>query len=1493
MIAAFKRQGTVMSSGDNGGAGASSMGDAQPPEHPADRALLPFHVVAIGASAGGVEALIRFFSHMSADSGCAFVVVMHLAPERESLLATLIGRATPMRVEQVQRETAMEPNQVYVAPPGHYVELAQGRLQLRPIEERAAFARPSAIDHLMISLAEDQREQAIAIVLTGTDSDGSLGIKAIKSEGGLVIAQSPGQAAHPGMPMAALATGVVDCQLPIEEMPRAILDFVGTAPIGEAAEATAEAQAAAPPQGGLLQQILELVRAQLGLDFRGYKTPMLLRRVRRRMALARITETRHYLDYLQQTPAETKALSEEFLISVTEFFREPETWDVLAQEVVPQVIGEKAFGAPVRIWVPACATGEEAYSIAMLFLEQPRLADRALKLQVFATDLDRTALEVARKGRYPRSIEHAVSQQRLERFFLKSGTAYQVRKELREAVMFAPQNLTNDPPFSHMDLVSCRNLLIYLVPELQRRLLEVFHFALEPNGLLVLGKSETANSMSPMFAPVTQRARVYRRIGPARPAAIRLPPMPGLRHDVGARAPSSSAHEPDYGRMVREALIDQQIAAAVLINREGQALYFYGQIHTYLQHPEGAPITDLFAMLRDDLRPQLRAAVHKASGSHERAETVVPMNGHDGSAEQLVRMTVTPLGARGDAELFLVSFESLAREPAGLPATDGDSAALNALENELRNTKRDLRAAIEELESTNEELKVANEEAMSMNEELQSANEELETSKEELQSVNEELTTVNNQLQEKVNELEAVNDDLSNLLTSTHIPTLFLDRQLNIKRYTPAVTKLFRLIPGDVNRPLSDIASQIDLASLFADARRVLEQLAPVEQETSTASGEHYLRRVLPYRTQEDRIDGVVVTFIDITEIRRSAEGQRRFAAVMQASNDAIVVHDLAGRVLAWNRGAEALYGHPEADVLNVDLSTLLPPQAREQHAQCLQRLLAGERIVGVDTRRRHRDGTLLDVSASYSLVGDGGKPGAVALIERDVTQQKRAEHELRDSEQRFRTLADSAPVLIWMANADGSIEFVNREFCHYTGLGADALIGRRWTDLLHPEDVGTVGNKLKGARGSEGRIVSTAQLRAANGEYRWMKLSVMQRVDARGEAAGWVGSMADIDAQVGAERALRAADRRKDEFLAMLGHELRNPLVPIRNAAEVLNRVASDDSRVRWVRDTLVRQVEHVTRLVDDLLNISLVTRGAMRLQLEPVELSHPVERAIEAVQPLIKRKRHRFEWTRPDEPLWVEGDNIRLTQVFENLLTNAAKYTDDGGTLSLRLERDGEQALVHVLDNGLGIAPGMQARIFDLFVQDERSIDRSQGGLGIGLALVRHLVQMHHGEVHAHSEGIGKGCEFVVRLPLLLAAAAPAPVEHHVPTDGHGGRVLLVDDDADSADSTAMLLRMVGHEVETAGNLEDALQVARRWRPQVVLLDLALPHNDGYEVAQRLRALPEMSRDAAYIAISGFGQPEDFQRTRDAGFVKLMVKPVDPDELDRLIASLLRQKT
>ena len=586
---------------------STSIGDAEPVERDGRKTQLPFPVVAIGASAGGVEVLLRFFRTIPADSGCAFVVVMHLAPDRASNLDTLVGHATSMAVEQAKDGARLEVNRVYIGQPGHDLLMKDGCLVLEKVKTRPP--KPTAIDRFMTSLAADQGDRAVGVVMSGSDGDGALGIKAIKSEGGFTVAQLPSSATHPGMPLSAIATGVVDRQLTIEEMPAAIIQFVR--------HSLTETKSPAEPRASnadLLKIILEHVHDHTGIDFRSYKEPMLNRRVRRRMVLCNIHTEADYLRFLLETPAESEALAADFLISVTEFFREPDAWRTLGQDFIPSILAAKKIGDVVRVWVAGCATGEEAYSVAMLLLEHPLREERRLKVQVFATDIDTRALDVARKGCYPDTIHHVVSRDRLRRFFIRTPEGYRVTNELREAVMFASQDLVADPPFSHLDLVSCRNLLIYMKPDLQRRILQIFHFALEREGILALGKSETAGNRGDLFVPVSQQARIFKRAGAARVSASKRLPLPGGRRPDGTgthfRDPIGGT---DYGRVIREALLDHRIGAAVLTNQDGRSLFFYGPMQPFVAPPEGAPSDDLFLTIREELRPNLRAVLLQAA----------------------------------------------------------------------------------------------------------------------------------------------------------------------------------------------------------------------------------------------------------------------------------------------------------------------------------------------------------------------------------------------------------------------------------------------------------------------------------------------------------------------------------------------------------------------------------------------------------------------------------------------------------------------------------------------------------------------------------------------------------------------------------------------------------------------------------------------------------------------------------------------------------------
>jgi two-component system CheB/CheR fusion protein len=851
--------------------------ETQPPGE--ETAACP--IVGIGASAGGLEATLKFLQAMPPDSGLGFVLIQHLDPERESFTVELLSKKTEMEVCEATDQTRVEANHVYVIPPNRYLAVQNGSLKVT--EPEAPRGARAAIDFFLRSLAEDCQERAIGIILSGTGADGVLGARAIKAHGGLTIAQDPTTAQHEGMPSSAIAAGVVDHVLPVEKMPELLISY---ARHPYANGAGIELAPKGAKNAHELNAILNWLRTRTKYDFRTYKKATLARRTARRMSLHRMETLTEYLDFLRDHPEEANELIKDLLINVTEFFRDGDAWRELEHSVLAPLAASKPADAPIRIWAPGCATGEEAYSIAMLMVEHVQRAHKRNPIQVFASDIDREALEIARHGRYPATIAADLLPERLARFFVehREEHTYEVSKSLREMVMFAEQNLITDPPFSRLDLICCRNVLIYLEPEVQEKILALFHFALLEGGFLFLGNAESIGRQQDLFQAISQKWRIFRRVGPVRQERVSFPILPGA-----ARRPAEPVGQPPPRRDVRLAqlaqqqLLDRLAPASVLCDADFEILYFCGPTEDYLIQPPGPPTSNLLSRAREGLRNKLRGAVRQALDEKRPVETETRVR--RGGNGRPVHLTVVPLEDKQERQsLALVIFEGPLR---GLPTSGGAEHAPSAaqfqeetgiqdLERELLATKEDLQATIEQYETSTEELKAANEEVMSINEELQSSNEEPETSKEELQSLNEELTTVNAQLAAKIEEVEAKNDDLTNLLASTDLATLCLDSQMRIRWFTPAMQGLVRMVRSDVGRAMRDLTHQFTTDDLMATAAGVLKTLTPSETEVRTQDGRCFLRRVLPYRTADNRIDGVVSTFTDITSRNAAEEELRR-----------------------------------------------------------------------------------------------------------------------------------------------------------------------------------------------------------------------------------------------------------------------------------------------------------------------------------------------------------------------------------------------------------------------------------------------------------------------------------------------------------------------------------------------------------------------------------------------------------------------------------------
>ncbi len=857
-----------------------------------------FPIVGIGASAGGLAAFEAFFSGMPAviDPGMAFVLVQHLAPDHKSILTELIRRYTRMQVYEVEDGMTVKPNCAYIIPPNRDMAFLNGTLQL--LEPSAPRGQRMPIDFFFRSLAQDQHERAICIVLSGTGSDGTLGVRAIKGDGGMVMAQNPESTEYDGMPRNAIATGLVDYELPPAEMPTQLMAYVSHA-FGKPPRAVISAT---PKADNALKKIFVVLRAQTGHDFSLYKHSTINRRIERRMAVHQIETMNEYIKYLQQTPAEAEALFHDLLIGVTSFFRDSEAFKALEEQVIPKLFADKPAGSAIRIWSTGCSTGDEAYSLAILLAEQQEVLRKNFKIQIFATDIDSQAVATARAGIYPASIATDVSPERLSRFFSteSDGSMYRIHKAIRDILVFSEQNVIKDPPFSKLDLISCRNLLIYMNGDLQKKLIPLFHYALNSGGFLFLGTSETVGDFGDLFVTVNRKQKLYQRkednqgtqhagLGrflPLTPMDASLPQISG-KTLFPAKLP--------FRELTEQMLLQQVAPAAALVNGQGDIFFLHGRTGLFLEPAPGETgIYNILKMAREGLRRDLSIALYKAAATRENVYcpglqvktngdvTTVNMAIHQVSTALLVTIQKDRPAAKTEPPLYIVTLEQV---PQAIPqtitatklseisadgtATDTD-ARIVALKLELQSKEEYLQTANEELETANEELKSSNEEMQSVNEELQSTNEELETSKEELQSVNEELATVNAELQNKVSDLSRANNDMNNLLAGTGIGTVFVDQWMKILRFTPSATRIINLIQSDVGRPVGHIVSNlIGYDQLVEDAKDVLNTLIPKEKEVKTKDNKWYMMHIMPYRTLDNMIEGVVITFFDITRTKQ------------------------------------------------------------------------------------------------------------------------------------------------------------------------------------------------------------------------------------------------------------------------------------------------------------------------------------------------------------------------------------------------------------------------------------------------------------------------------------------------------------------------------------------------------------------------------------------------------------------------------------------------
>jgi two-component system, chemotaxis family, CheB/CheR fusion protein len=1245
-------------------------------------ALPSFTVVGIGASAGGLEAISALLVGIEPLCGMAFLIVQHLEPFRASLLPEILSKRTSMPVVEAADGMLVEVDHVYVIAPNTSMSIIRRHIRLRPRGE--TLGPPMPIDDLFDSLASDLGIDAIGVILSGNGSDGALGLQSIQAQGGITFAQDPLSASNSSMPRAAIGLACVDCVLAPGDIAREIAR-IGRYP----RRALDELESMGPAAGTgdrSLRPLFRLLRSACNIDFTYYKRGTVQRRLSRRMALREMTSVDDYVALLNSNAQETLALGRDLLIHVTEFFRNPETFEELQRAVFPLLLGEEDSQVPIRIWVPGCASGEEVYSIAICLLEYLGGRASSTQIQIFGTDVSVDALRTARAGRYIENIARNVSPERLERFFVRDDDHYCVNKAVRSLCTFARHNVATDPPFSRLDLISCRNLLIYLDPMLQRNVMPLFHYALAADGVLILGPAESVGATSELFSLIPSiSSRLYSKKPHGGRPRIGLSASTVTPQSIADARPSSGSRSGPTRAELLEREVDRMTLArctppSVLCDDELNILEFRGDTSAYLVNPSGAPTSSLKRLARPEVFLAIDQAVrqaHQEGGIIRKSGVRLNVDANAGST----RLEVHPVQIADVAgRWYLIYFdapsadrslapreklESLSgvildalRKTLGQSGHKGQNQShehieIARLDAELESSHRHLLAMVEEHERAREDLRASEEELLSSNEEFQSTNEELETAKEELQSVNEELSTANDELRYRNQELRLASEEVARA--------------------------------RDFSQAIVETMSE-PLLVLEADLKILLANRAFYET----------------FRTSSDETLG--------TKLYALGSGQ-------------------------WNIPA-----------LRELLEDLVPQKT-----------------------------SVRDYQITHEFPGIG-----------------------------VRTMQLSAMRIAWPAQA---------------------LI------LL---------------------------------------------------------TIADVTRQHQAFDRLQLADQQKDEFLAMLAHELRNPLAAIHNGLQVWERGNADEETQKRARAAAQRQLDHEIRLVEDLLDVSRITRSVITLKIDTIDLVETVRRVIEAMRTELESHQHEVTVSFPLGILPIAADAMRIEQIVTNLLGNAIKYTRPGGHIRIAVERHFDDALLTLIDNGIGMKVDIIPTIFDIFVQAERSLDRKAAGLGLGLALVHRLVALHGGSVRAYSEGLNRGSKFVVRLPAMPRGTVPddvAPIAVHAAPPIGALRILIVDDNVDALESSAVLLAIDGHDVRTARDGPEALHCAQEFSPDVILLDIGLPEMDGYEVARRLRTMPDLS-DTVLIAHSGYGETEHLQRATLAGFDHHLVKPADLGQLTALVA-------
>ena len=1461
----------------------------------------PHIIVGIGASADGVHAMEAFFKHVPEDTGLSFVVIQHLSPDHKSILPDILQKKSKLKINQIEDNSTPQPNHVYVLPAGSDVTFSDGRFHLdKYSKNKKGLHLP--IDRFLRSLAADRKDRTVAILLTGSGSDGLLGIREIKNEGGLVLVQDPESAKFKSMPQSAIETGLVDKVGKPDELPGLLLEFQKTVKNGEKAfdDHDSETQ---------LRRLFQLLRAQTGHDFTGYKKNTIFRRIRRRMTVSKTSSLKEYVHLLEENPAETDNLFKELLIGVTSFFRNKEAFEILKEKVFPEIIN-KDSQEPVRVWVAACASGEEAYSLAILAKEYQESERIRVDMQFFATDVDPKALNTARNGRYKQNIESDVPSHLLQKYFQKKDDVYQVHKDIRDMITFAAHSTIKDPPYSKLDLISCRNFLIYLESDVQKHVLNTFHYSLQPDKYLLLGHSETHTIKSELFESIDSKARIFQK-KENRKAIVdylsesRKQEMHWSSNETRAVPGKKKLTLKEFAE---NKALKEHLQPFLLINKKGEIQYSLGKCDAYFGFHVGEPNQNIVNLSREGLKIPISNALRKINAeSNPVAFKNIKVTTTEGP--DLVDVTFVPVDKPSFlSHLIIVTIEP-SRSSGHLSKQDHKDLEeiskdsddyVRQMEQELEETREYLNNVIEELETSNEELKSSNEEAQSTNEELQSTNEELETSKEEMQSLNEELETSNTELQRKIEEVTEINNDLNNFLQSTQIGILFLDNNLRIRRFSPHIKKFVNLKESDIGRTIEDFGVTFVQEQLIEDIQLVLEKLRPIEKEVTKDDDQHYWMRILPYRTIEDRIEGAVVTFTDITEkykiqqLREQSERWEKykhlfdhldhgFALYQAVRNKNDNVKDF--RLVEANRAYEEMMHVDLEDEKNKKLSELpLNKAFRDNFMKSGKEVLEG----GPHQEERY----FKEFDRYYKILYFTHEEEAVAMFLQDITREKK---EMK-AQVHLASIVESSDDAIYSESPDGKILSWNDGATELYGYTEEEAVGSFASNLYaYPENDGDLAMIKKVAKGEKVKNRETEHKRK-NGDIVQVSVTKSPIKDDNGNVVAISNIVKDISEiktreheLVKAKEASEQAANLKSLFLSNMSHEIRTPLNSILGFTDMLREKVSEKKQKKQV-ENIHHSGKQLLHLINDIVDVSRLDAGELPIHKSSVNLNEMLRKTREQFEGYVingNKDTIDFRLNLPEntDNQFVVTDEQRLQQILHNLLSNAFKYTKEGYVAYGYEISHKRQIRFYVEDTGIGISLENQKKIFDRFQQvteNSKETNRVIRGTGLGLAIAQGLTERLGGKIWVESKK-GNGSVFSFTIPYEKGEATEAEQKEtreqqkSIP-QLQNKKIIIAEDDPYSVEMMKYMLDDTNITYFFAEDGEKALELFHNEPVDLLMLDIRLPKIDGYELIKEIR---KKNKDIPVLAQSAFAMPEQIKKSKDMGFNDHLVKPLMPEVL------------